>query len=144
MRGAKSNALFSRRAGKGTFEEVKRSARVGVETRYTNPPLFLDLPTKDGVPQPDVIAKWTANAPLAFVYQYIGNLRSYRGIGIDVGDQDGLRVDTGKLHDALDKYGITNGFDVYAGTHTSTVADRFQNDVMPFFSQNLFFQASCQ
>ena len=76
--------------------------------------------------------------------QYIGNLRSYRKIGIDVGDQDRLRVDTGKLHDALDKYGITNGFDVYAGTHTSTVADRFQNDVMPFFSQNLCFQASCQ
>jgi hypothetical protein len=24
------------------------------------------------------------------------------------------------------------------------VADRFQNHVMPFFSQNLCFQASCQ
>ena len=109
-----------------------------------NPPLFLGLPTKDGVPQPDVIAKWTANAPLAFVDQYIGNLRSYRGIALDVGDQDGLRVDTGKLHDALDKSGIANGFDVYAGTHTSKVADRFQNHVMPLFSQNLCFQASCQ
>jgi hypothetical protein len=29
-----------------------------------NPPLYLDLPIKDGVPQPDVIAKWAANAPL--------------------------------------------------------------------------------
>jgi len=109
-----------------------------------NPPLYLDLPTKDGQPQPDVLAKWTANAPLAFVDQYIGNLRSYRGIAIDVGDQDGLRVDTGKLHDVLDKYGIANRFEVYAGTHTSKVADRFQNHVMPFFNQNLCFQASCQ
>ena len=109
-----------------------------------NPPLFLDLPTKDGVPQPDVIAKWTANAPLAFVDQYIGNLRSYRGIAIDVGDQDGLRVDTGKLHDALDRYRIANTLEVYAGTHTSKVADRFQNHVMPFFSQNLCFRTSCQ
>ena len=109
-----------------------------------NPPLYLDLPTKDGEPQPDVIAKWAANAPLAFIDQYIGNLRSYRGIAIDVGDQDGLRVDTGKLHDALDQYGIANNFDIYAGTHTSKVADRFQNHVMPFFSQNLCFQASCQ
>src|ERR1035437_10411421 len=25
-----------------------------------NPPLYLDLPTKDGQPQPDVLAKWTA------------------------------------------------------------------------------------
>ena len=109
-----------------------------------NPPLYLDLPTKDGEPQPDVIAKWAANAPLAFVDQYIGNLRSYRGIAIDVGDQDGLRVDTGKLHDVLDKYGIANSFEIYPGTHTSKVADRFQNHVMPFFSQNLCFQTSCQ
>jgi S-formylglutathione hydrolase FrmB len=109
-----------------------------------NPPLYLDLPTKDGQPQPDVIAKWAANAPLAFIDQYIGNLRSYRGIAIDVGDQDGLRVDTAKLHDVLDKYGIANKFEIYPGTHTSKVADRFQNHVMPFFSQNLCFQTSCQ
>ena len=37
-----------------------------------NPPLYLDLPTKNGEPQPDVISKWAANAPLAFVDQYIG------------------------------------------------------------------------
>ncbi|HEU5402789.1 MAG TPA: alpha/beta fold hydrolase, partial [Terriglobales bacterium] len=86
-----------------------------------NPPLYLDLPTKDGVAQPDVLARWTANAPLAFMDQYIGNLRMYHGISIDVGDQDGLRVDTAKLHDALDKYGITNSFDLYSGTHTSKV-----------------------
>ncbi|HKW19494.1 MAG TPA: alpha/beta fold hydrolase [Terriglobales bacterium] len=109
-----------------------------------NPPLYLDLPTKDGEPQPDVLAKWTANAPLAFVDQYIGNLRQYRAISIDVGDQDGLKVDTGKLHDALDKYGIANSFEIYSGTHTSRVADRFQNDVMPFFSKNLCFQPGCR
>ena len=63
---------------------------------------------------------------------------------IDVGDQDGLRVDTGKLHDVLDKYGIANTFEIYPGTHTSAVADRFQNHVMPFFSQNLCFQARCR
>src|ERR1051325_3166807 len=28
-----------------------------------NPPLYLDLPVKDGQPQPDVLAKWAANAP---------------------------------------------------------------------------------
>jgi S-formylglutathione hydrolase FrmB len=109
-----------------------------------NPPLYFDLPTKDGVPQPDVLAKWTANAPLAFIDQYMDNLREYHGISIDVGDQDGLRVDTAKLHDVLDKYGIANSFEEYHGTHTSAVADRFQNHVMPFFSQNLCFQSSCR
>ena len=70
-------------------------------------------------------------------------LRRYRAIGIDVGDQDNLRVDTAKLHDVLDKYGITNTFEIYSGTHTSAVADRFQNHVLPFFSKNLCFQAGC-
>ena len=109
-----------------------------------NPPLYLDLPTKNGEAQPEVLAKWTANAPLAFIDQYIGNLRRYRAIAIDVGDQDHLRVDTEKLHDVLDKYGIANSFEVYSGTHTSRVADRFQNHVIPFFSKNLCFQASCR
>lgn len=109
-----------------------------------NPPLYLDLPTKNGEAQPEVLAKWTANAPLAFIDQYIDNLRRYRAIALDVGDQDHLRADTKKLHDALDKYGIANSFAVYSGTHTSKVADRFQNHVMPFFSKNLCFQAGCK
>jgi S-formylglutathione hydrolase FrmB len=109
-----------------------------------NPPLYLDLPRKAGEPQPDVLAKWAANAPLAFIDQYIGNLRRYRAISLDVGDKDGLRVDTGKLHDVLDKYGIANGFEVYQGTHTSAVAVRFQNYVMPFFSKNLCFRSNCK
>lgn len=109
-----------------------------------NAPLYFDLPVKDGVPQPDVQAKWTANAPLAFVDQYIDNLREYRAIAIDVGDQDGLRFDTRKLHDILDKYEVKNSFEMYHGTHTSAVADRFQNHVIPFFSQNLCFAKNCQ
>ena len=109
-----------------------------------NPPLYLDLPTKDGVVQQDVIAKWAANAPLAFVDQYIGNLRQYHGIAIDVGDQDGLRTGAAKLHEILDSYGVANTFELYHGTHTSAVADRFQNHVMPFFSKNLCAGKSCK
>jgi S-formylglutathione hydrolase FrmB len=109
-----------------------------------NPPLYLDLPTKDGIPVPEVQAKFAANAPLAFIDQYIGNLKQYRAIAIDVGDQDGLRVDAGKLHGILDSYGIANSFEIYSGTHTSAVADRFQNHVMPFFSKTLCLNASCK
>jgi hypothetical protein len=109
-----------------------------------NPPLYLDLPTKDGVPVPEVQAKFTANAPRVFVRQYIGNLKRYHAISIDVGDEDGLRIDAGKLHDIFDQYGIANAFEIYYGTHTSAVADRFQNHVLPFFSKNLCFNAACQ
>ena len=109
-----------------------------------NPPLYFDLPTKDGVLQPEIVAKYTANSPLAFVDQYIGNLKQYRAISMDVGDQDGLRFDATKLHTILDSYGIANSFTIYSGTHTSAVADRFQNHVMPFFSQNLCFTKGCK
>jgi len=108
------------------------------------PPLYLDLATENGEVRQDVLAKWAANAPLAFVDQYIGNLRQYRAIAMDVGDQDGLRVDAGKLHDILDNYGIANTFEIYSGTHTSAVADRFQNHVIPFFGKNLCAAASCK
>jgi enterochelin esterase-like enzyme len=103
-----------------------------------NPPLYLDLPI--GEKEAAVLAKWTANAPLAFVDQYIAALRRYRAIAIDVGDQDGLRVDAGKLHDVLDQNGVDNTFEVYPGTHTSDVAVRFQQHVMPFFSRTLSFE----
>jgi hypothetical protein len=87
--------------------------------------------------QQEVIAKWAANAPLTFTDQYIGNLRQYRAIAIDVGDQDGLRAGASRPHEILDTYGIANTFVIYPGTHTSAVADRFQNHVMPFFSKHL-------
>jgi S-formylglutathione hydrolase FrmB len=108
-----------------------------------NPPLYFDLPTKDGVPQPEVVAKFAANAPLAFVDQYIGNLKQYRAISMDVGDQDGLRFDAIKLHTLLDNYGVANKFEIYSGTHISAVADRFQNHVLPFFAKNLCFTGNC-
>ena len=109
-----------------------------------NPPFYFDLPMKNGVPQPDILAKWAANAPLAFVDQYIDNLKQYRAIAMDVGDQDGLRFDTKKLHEILDNYGISNSFEIYHGTHTSAVSVRFQDHVMPFFSKNLCFSETCR
>jgi enterochelin esterase-like enzyme len=126
------------------FERAQLATAAAWSPDPKNPPLYLDLPMKDGVSQPDVLAKWAANAPLAFVDQYIGNLKQYRAISMDVGDQDGLRIDAAKLHDVFDTYGIANSFEIYPGTHTSAVADRFQNHVMPFFSKNLCFNSSCK
>jgi S-formylglutathione hydrolase FrmB len=126
------------------FLRVQLATAAAWSPNPNNPPLYLDLPLKDGVIRQDVIAKWAANAPLAFVDQYIGNLRRYRGIAIDVGDQDELRTDSGKLHDILDLYGIANSFEIYPGTHTSAVADRFQNHALPFMSRTLCFQSKCR
>jgi enterochelin esterase-like enzyme len=126
------------------FQRAQLATAAAWSPNPKNPPLYLDLPMKDGAARPEILAKWAANAPLAFLDQYIGGARQYRGIAIDVGDQDGLRTDTAKLHDALDQQGIANEFEEYPGTHTSKVADRFQNHVIPFFSRNLCFQAGCR
>jgi len=104
------------------------------------PPLYLDLPVGDK--QQQVLGEWAANAPLAFIPQYVAGLRRYNAIALDVGDQDSLRFDTAKLHEVMDSYGIANSFEIYPGTHVSNVAFRFQDFVMPFFSRNLSFQGA--
>ncbi|BBD99902.1 esterase [Sphingobium amiense] len=107
-----------------------------------NPPLYLDLPVKNGEVRSDVLARWAANAPLAFVDQYVSDLRRYRAIAIDVGDRDGLKDDARTLHEVLDRYGIANSFEIYEGDHTSRVAWRFQDQLLPFFSRNLDFETA--
>ncbi len=81
---------------------------------------------------------------LAELLESSGLVAHYRAIDIDVGGQDRLQSDTTKLHEVLDRYGIPNGFKSYHGTHTSAVADRFQNHVMPFFSKHLCFRVECR
>jgi enterochelin esterase-like enzyme len=109
-----------------------------------NPPLYLDLPTKDGVVQPDVLARWHANAPLAFIDQYMSELRRYAAIAIDVGDKDRLKDDSQKLQDILTRNGIASTFDVYEGDHTNRVAHRIQNHVLPFFGRTLCANNRCE
>lgn len=49
-----------------------------------------------------------------------------------MGDEDGLRIDAGKLHDVLDTYGIANSLEVYQGTHTSKVLTVSRIMLFPF------------
>ena len=121
------------------FPRAQLAAAAAMSPNPKNPPLYLDLPVKDGVMQPSVVARWNANVPLTIVHQYVPNLRQYHAIAIDVGDQDSLKVDAGEFHRILDDYGIANRFEIYSGDHTSALADRIQNHVLPFFSQNLKF-----
>jgi len=101
------------------------------------PPFYVDLPTNGGVADPTVVARWAANAPLAMVDQYIFNLKRYKAIAIDVGDQDGLRVDAETLHNRMTDSGVENSFEIYHGDHGNAVPDRFQNHVLPFFGRVL-------
>lgn len=107
------------------------------------PPLYLDLPLMDGRTDTTVLQKWAANAPLAFFDQYVGALRQYRALGLDVGDQDPVIDEAKAFKAALDRYAIPVAYEIYRGTHTSAVADRFQNHVLPFFSRNLCHKTPC-
>src|SRR6185436_3750353 len=53
-----------------------------------NPPLFLDLPVKDGKVRPEIVAKWVANSPLEMLGQFVENLNKYYAIGMEVGTKD--------------------------------------------------------
>ena len=102
-----------------------------------NPPQFFDLPTKDGELQPTIAAKWVANSPLVMVDQYVPNLKTFRAIAMDVGDQDPGTPAITSLDHALTRLGVSHTFEVYEGTHTNRVRERFELKVLPFFSTHL-------
>jgi len=102
-----------------------------------NPPQFFDLPTKDGVIQPLVAAKWVANSPLVFVDQYVPALRSMRAIALDIGDRDPFVTTNRQLADALTRLDVRHTFEVYEGDHGNRIRERFEMHALPFFSRQL-------
>jgi enterochelin esterase-like enzyme len=101
------------------------------------PPFFFDLPIKDGQPQPEAVARWAANAPLAMIDQYMPNLKKMHAIGIEVGLQDTLAASNAMLDDTLTRFDVPHTFETYEGNHTNKVPERFEGKVLPFFSKNL-------
>ncbi len=104
-----------------------------------SPPFYVDLPSGDEASTRNVLLRWAANAPLVMVDQYSANLRRYRAIAMDVGDEDSLRTDAKRLHQRMAELGVTSDFQVYPGDHGNRVGQRFQNHVLPFFGRVLAF-----
>jgi enterochelin esterase-like enzyme len=107
-----------------------------------NPPLYLDLPVKNGKVRPDIVAKWTANAPLAMLDHYVPALKSYYAIAIDIGTKDNLIASNKQLHEAMTRLTIPHSYDEYDGDHTNMVRERIERNVLPFFSKNLVSPAN--
>jgi S-formylglutathione hydrolase len=109
----------------------------------TNPPFYLELPVKNGQPQPNVQAKWIANRPLANLDQYIANLKQLHAIAFDAGAQDaGIAASIKTLDKELTKYGIKHTFEIYEGNHINRVGERIEQKMLLFFSNNLSFSDS--
>ncbi len=100
-----------------------------------NPPLFFDLPYRNGEVIPEIVAKWQANAPLAMIDQYITNLRQYRAIGMDAGTKDQPIASTVQTLDGiLNAYGIKHVYEAYDGDHVNHIAERLEKKAVPFFA----------
>lgn len=105
-----------------------------------NPPLYLNLPSKDGEPRQDVINKIITNRTLTYVDQYILNLKKLKSIAIDARFQDrGISEATKTLYEVLDFYQIKHFYESYEGDPTNRIAERIQTKVLPFFTENLTF-----
>lgn len=105
-----------------------------------NPPLYLDLPTKDGEVVPEVAVKWAANSPVAMLDQYVPSLKRYRAIALDIGLQDNLITSNQVMVDRLTRFGIPHTFETYEGDHGNRISERLEEKVLPFFSQHLSFE----
>jgi hypothetical protein len=125
--------------GRGGFGNVQAALAAAWSPNPKNPPDFFDMPVKDGEPQPLVIAKWAANAPLAMIDQYVTNLKKYKAIMIEVGTQDGLAASNRQMDQILSDFGVAHTFETYEGDHTNRVVERIETKVLPFFSSNLSF-----
>jgi S-formylglutathione hydrolase FrmB len=107
-----------------------------------NAPLFFDLPMRNGKPQPDVIARWAANAPVGMLEQHAKALDQFYAIAIDIGTEDTLIGANRELHAAMTRLRIPHAYEEYAGDHTNKVGERIDRHVLPFFSKNLVAPAN--
>jgi S-formylglutathione hydrolase FrmB len=107
-----------------------------------NPPLFLDLPVKDGKVRPDIVAKWVANSPLEMLEQHVEGLKTYYAIAVDIGTMDTLLASNKQLHEAMTRLRIPHLYEEYEGDHTNHVRERIERNVLPFFSKNLVAPAN--
>ena len=107
-----------------------------------NPPLYLDLPMKDGKVRPDIVAKWVANAPLEMLEQYASNLKKYYAVAIEIGTSDTLLASNRQLHEALTRLRVPHAYEEYDGDHTNRVRERIERNVLPFFSKDLVAPAN--
>ncbi len=100
-----------------------------------NPPLFIDLPVKDGKQRPFIAAKWMANSLMVMLQEYAPNLKKMKAIDMSVGLQDGLLQTNRDMDEALTDAGITHHFETFEGDHNGQVGINFETKVLPFFSE---------
>jgi enterochelin esterase-like enzyme len=123
------------------FNQKSPLARAAAwSSNSNNPPLFIDLPVKDGKQRPVIAAKWMANSLMVMLAEYAPNLKKMKAIEMNVGLQDGLLQTNRDMDEALTDAGVAHHFETFEGDHNGQVGVNFENKVLPFFSRQLAFK----
>jgi enterochelin esterase-like enzyme len=128
--------------GPGFGPSVNLASAAAWSPNPKNPPLYLDLPVRNGKVRPDIVEKWAANAPLEMIDQYASGLKTYYAIAIDIGTADPLLASNRQLRDAMTRLRIAHAYEEYDGDHTNRVRERIERNLLPFFSMNLVAPAN--
>jgi hypothetical protein len=84
-----------------------------------NPPLFLDLPVKDGKPRAVIAAKWMANSLMVMLQEYAPDLKKMTAIEMSVGLQDPLLEANRDMDEALTDAGVAHHFETFEAITTA-------------------------
>jgi enterochelin esterase-like enzyme len=123
------------------FNQKSPLARAAAwSSNSANPPLFIDLPVKDGKQRPVIAAKWMANSLMVMLAEYAPNLKKMKAIEMNVGLQDGLLQTNRDMDEALTDAGVAHHFETFEGDHNGQVGVNFESKVLPFFSRQLAFK----
>ena len=124
-----------------SFNQKSPLARAAAwSSNADSPPLFIDLPVKDGKQRPVIAAKWMANSLMVMLDEYASSLRKMKAIDMSVGLQDGLLQTNRDMDEALTDAHIAHHFETFEGDHNGQVGVNFETKVLPFFSSQLAFQ----
>jgi hypothetical protein len=127
-------------AAKLSFNQKSPLARAAAwSSNPANPPLYIDLPVRDGKQRPVIAAKWMANSLMVMLQEYAPNLKKMKAIDMNVGLQDGLLATNRDMDEALTDAGVPHHFETFDGDHNGQVPMNFAVKVLPFFSKELEF-----
>ena len=109
--------------------------------------LFADLPVKglgsDRRRVEEVVARWSANMPVAMADQYRSQLSRLSGIAFDVGRKDQfshIPLTCRAFSAALTRNKIKHTFEEFDGDHNNQAPIRIVTKLLPFLSGVLSFE----
>jgi S-formylglutathione hydrolase FrmB len=85
--------------------------------------------------------KWLIYDPVAMVAGQEVKPQELRAIHFDCGTADEVLIDSRAFADALTAAGVPYVFETHDGGHLNRVAQRVETRVLPFFSEELEFEA---